>query len=126
MRTDHYEDELETAKELHEFLQGNIPEGYKIPEGHVPNLNADQAATVVWYLGNLYKKISDCVERCGVCGEYFHTSCEGEINDHAPGPVHVCGNCLESDEAIRQRRIGRHMERVHRKASIIARKEATK
>ena len=105
-----YEKELETAKELFEFLQGKLPAGYKIPAGHMPKLNADQAATVLWYLGNLYCEISDNVNRCEVCGELYHSYTEGETNDHRPGPVFACGSCIDGPEVAAQRRIGRKLE----------------
>ena len=106
-----YEIELQTVQELDSFLQGNIPEGYRIPEGHMPVLSSDQAATVIWYLGNLYRKISDRVERCEVCGKYYHRWLEGEVNDHPPGPVFSCGDCVDSPAVVMQRRIGRKLEK---------------
>lgn len=113
MSEDSYERDREMTEELFEFLKGNVPEGTIIEESHIPRLTDDQAWTVIWFLGNLYWQVTDHIERCEVCGRIYNTWCEGETNDHPPGPVSVCGNCVDSDEARAQRRIGRKIEANH-------------
>ena len=110
-RTEKKPTDLEVVEELYRFLQGEIPEGYQIRDERLPRLTPDQAWTVVWYLGNLYRQIPDRIERCELCGDIYDTWQEGETNDHRPGPVFVCGMCINSEEAQRQRRIGRKLER---------------
>ena len=105
--TDKYEKDVEKVRELFEVLQGRFPEGYTMKDEAVPKLTPDQAETVIWYLGNLHWQVPDHVERCDVCGEWYNTWSEGETNDHEPGPVFSCGNCIDSEETRRQRRIGR-------------------
>ena len=68
---------LEFVAELHEFLQGVVPDGYRLAPDAVPKLTADQAWTVVWYLGNRYRQVPDHIERCGVCDVLFDTKREG-------------------------------------------------
>lgn len=63
--------DLEKTQELFAFLQGKIPDGYKIKQCHRPNLSPDEAWTVIWYLGNLYWQVPDHIERCGVCGNLY-------------------------------------------------------
>ena len=90
--------DLERSEELYAFLQGNIPEGYKIPDGEIPRLDAEQAWTVIWYLGNLYWQVTDHVERCESCGELYNTEEGGEYREPDEAPVgapsgHRCDNC---------------------------------
>lgn len=73
--------QLERTEELFEFLQGRIPEGYSIPAQEIPRLDADQAWTVVWYLGNRYWQVPDFIERCDVCGELYDSEREGRFRE---------------------------------------------
>ena len=86
------EDDLTKAEELFAFLQGDIPDGYKIAAEHIPRLTADQAWTVIWYLGNQYWRVPDTIERCDVCGELFDSNCEGGYTEEGP-PYHFCEAC---------------------------------
>lgn len=102
--------DLETTQELFEFLQGDIPEN--IRTDHPPTLTAEQAWTVIWYLGNLHRKITDRIERCDVCESLYHTWQEGECMDYGKSPHFFCGSCLDTEEAITKRRIGTRLERA--------------
>jgi hypothetical protein len=115
MSAEDNEKDLENTRELFDFLRGNVPEGYEIDAGHVPKLTADQAATVIWFLGNMYWKVTDHVERCDVCGEWYNTWCEGECVDCPPAPYFFCGNCMDGEEAQRKRRIERGLERAKKR-----------
>ena len=96
-------DDLAITEELYQFLQGNVPEGYKIAESAVPKLTADQAWTVIWFLGNLYWQVTDHIERCGVCGELYDTWAEGTCLDYGDAPYHFCEECSEGPEAEAKR-----------------------
>ena len=100
-----HSDPVDLVEELFEFLQGRLPDGYRIPDDHLPRLSEDQAWTVVWYLGNLYYAIPDHIERCDQCGRIFNTWSEGSFRE-APGTQgceneetdefgHCCDDCTE-------------------------------
>jgi hypothetical protein len=91
-------DNLERCEELFSFLQGRLPEGYKIPRKERPRLTADQAWTVIWYLGNQYWKVPDHIERCGVCGGLYDTHREGDCLDYGKAPYQFCESCMASWE----------------------------
>jgi len=97
-------DELERTEELFRFLQGQIPEGYKIAKSHIPKLTADQAWTVIWFLGNQYWEVPDFIERCGVCGDLYDSQSEGECLDFGKAPYHFCDQCSYGDVAGQKRR----------------------
>lgn len=88
---------LERTQELFAFLQGRIPEGYHIRRKKRPKLTADQAWTVIWYLGNQYWQVTDHVERCEVCGDLYDSNCEGDCLDYGGAPYHFCQNCIEGN-----------------------------
>lgn len=92
------DNDLRQTKELFQFLQGKLPEDYKVPRKEMPNLSADQAWTVIWYLGNLYWQVTDRVERCDVCGDLYHSWQEGETLDFGKTPYSFCGSCCDGDE----------------------------
>lgn len=95
--------DLALTEELHQFLQGNIPEGYRIKESTMPKLTADQAWTVIWYLGNLYWQVTDHIERCEVCGDLYDMRCEGACLDYGDGPTLFCDDCSSGPEAEAKR-----------------------
>lgn len=95
--SDEYEKDLDQMQELFEFLQGRVPEGYKIRRGHMPKLSPEQAWTVCWYLGNLYWQPKDTIERCCVCGDLYHSEVEGACLDFGKAPYHFCESCMESE-----------------------------
>lgn len=89
--------DLEKTEELFKFLQGIVPEGYHIQRGHVPKLTAHQAWTVIWYLGNQFWQVKDCIYRCDVCGDIYHSWQEGACLDYGKGPYFFCDSCMEKD-----------------------------
>ncbi|ODU24143.1 MAG: hypothetical protein ABS95_02215 [Verrucomicrobia bacterium SCN 57-15] len=91
-------DPLEQTREIFAFLQGKIPEGYTIPELEIPKLTADQAWTVIWYLGNLYWEVTDHIERCDVCGDLYDTWRSGETLDYGDGPYSFCDDCINGPD----------------------------
>ena len=101
---------LEKTQELYDFLQGNIPEN--IRTDNPPTLTADQAWTVIWFLGNQYWQVPDCIEKCDVCGTLYHTWEEGECMDYDKPPFFFCGSCMDTEEAVTKRRIGTRLERA--------------
>jgi hypothetical protein len=109
-------DDLELTEELFAFLQGEIPDGYTISKRNVPKLTADQAWTVIWYLGNEYWQVPDFIERCDLCGNLFHTHREGACLDYGKAPYDFCDNCMNSQEYDRKAR--RNPDREWRKTYI--------
>lgn len=92
----HQVDDLTRAQELFDFLQGKVPKGYKIPRKNRPKLTADQAWTVMWYLGNQYWQVPDHIERCDVCGDIYDSHAEGDCLDFGKAPYHFCESCQSS------------------------------
>lgn len=105
--------DLEKTKELFEFLQGNSPDGVTVGDG--PKLTPDQAWTVIWYLGNQYWQVTDHIDRCGVCGELYHSWQEGECLDFGNAPYHFCEECMTGEVATAKRRLGRRLEESKKK-----------
>ncbi len=91
-------DDLARTQELFDFLQGKVPERCEIPKAKIPTLTADQAWTVVCFLGNLYWQVTDYIERCDVCGDLHDTNSEGDCLDYGEAPYHFCESCEFSDE----------------------------
>ncbi len=96
--------DLERTEELFQFLQGNIPDGYKIKRQHQPKLTADQAWTVIWYLGNQYWQVTDRIERCCVCGDLYDANSEGDCLDFGKAPYHFCGSCEYTEAYAKKQR----------------------
>ena len=90
--------DLETTEELFAFLQGNVPATIHLECKDVPNLSADQAWSVIWYLGNLYWQVTDYIERCEVCGTLYDTHKGGDCLDYGAAPYHFCEGCIDSTE----------------------------
>lgn len=94
--------DLDRTKELFQFLQGKVSEGYTIPVKEIPKLTADQAWTVIWYLANQYWQVTDHVERCCVCGDLYDSWSSGNCLDFGKAPHHFCENCMDGDEYFRK------------------------
>lgn len=94
--------DLERTEELSAFLQGEIPEGCHIARSHIPKLTADQAWTVIWYLGNQYWQVPDHVDRCDVCGTVYDDWEEGACLDYGTDPYNFCEACMEGDVYARK------------------------
>lgn len=90
--------DMDNTKELFDFLQGAVPKDIMISADHIPHLTADQAWTVIWYLGNKYWQVTDRIERCEVCGNLYHAECGGDCLDFGSSPYHFCDSCMESNE----------------------------
>lgn len=88
---------LEETQVLFDLLQGNIPDDCVIPDSEVPRLSADQAWTVVWWLGNQYMEVSDNISRCDVCGDLYDSANSGFCLDFGDAPYHFCDSCEWSD-----------------------------
>ena len=98
MATNNKHDDLKMTEELFAFLQGDIPDTIRIIKEEVPKLSADQAWTVIWYLGNLYWQVTDYIERCDVCGSLYDSNKEGDCLDCGKPPYHFCDGCTDSEE----------------------------
>ena len=96
-------DNLALANELFDFLQGTVPDGYKLAADDVPHLTPAQAWTVIWYLGNQYWQVPDHIERCDICGELFDSNRDGVCLDWGEAPYHACDDC-EYDDAVVEKR----------------------
>lgn len=90
--------DLAVVQELFGFLQGRIPEGYKIPRKCRLKLTADQAWTAIWYIQNLNRQIPEQIERCDVCGDLYDSHAEGDCLDYGKAPYLFCGACNSSWE----------------------------
>jgi hypothetical protein len=112
MRADQNELDRKNTEELFSFLQGEVQEGHVIVPAHMPKLTPEQAATVIWFLGNQDWQVTDHVERCEVCGDWYNEWSAGECLDFGHAPYHFCGSCCDGEEAQRKRRIGRKIEKA--------------
>lgn len=97
-------DDLAKTVELFDFLQGKLPEGFKISRSHMPKLTPDQAWTVIWYLGNQYWQVPDHIERCCICGDLYNSEAEGECLDYGKSPYHFCESCRHGDAYVKKMR----------------------
>lgn len=71
-------DALERTEELFAFLQGIMSATiYITDKDSIPKLTADQAWTVIWYLGEGHWQVTDYIERCDVCGKLFDSNKSG-------------------------------------------------
>lgn len=90
--------DLERTEELFAFLQGKLPKGFVVPAKEHPKLTADQAWTVIWFLGNQYWQVSDHIERCDVCGDLYDSDSEGDCLDYGKAPYSFCDGCMTGSE----------------------------
>lgn len=105
--------ELERTNDLFAFLQGEVPKGHKYKRSHQPKLTADQAWTVIWYLGNEYWQVPDYIERCDVCGDLYDSQREGSCLDYGKAPYGFCDSCENGEEYVKKMR--RHPDKQLRK-----------
>ncbi len=91
-----FKTDLPQTQALYKLLQGELPEGVSVPLTSVPQLTADQAWTVVWYIGNLKQCVSDTIERCDVCGDLYDSENGGGYDELGP-PYHFCDPCGERE-----------------------------
>lgn len=59
-------------------------------------MTADQAWTVIWFLGNEYWQVPDFIERCDMCGDLYDSNNEGACLDYGEPPYHFCYDCTYS------------------------------
>lgn len=104
MSAEQNEKDLKQTEQLYEFLQGHDPEGFKIARHLMPKLTADQAWTVIWYLGNQYWQVTDHVERCGVCGNLYNSWNSGDCLDYGRAPHFFCDSCMNGEAYRRKSR----------------------
>jgi hypothetical protein len=104
MSTEPERDELQRTRDLFAFLQGEIPKGCSYKRKHQPKLTADQAWTVIWWLGNEYWQVKDYIEGCCVCGDLYDTQREGDCLDYGKAPYHFCESCRDGDEYAKKMR----------------------
>jgi len=90
-------DPLALTEELFGFLQGQVPEGYKIGRRNIPHLRPEQAWTVIWYVANLYQRVPEFIGRCDVCGELYNSEREGDCLDYGRAPYYFCDTCMNTN-----------------------------
>jgi hypothetical protein len=96
--------DLEKTEELFAFLQGEVPDGFKIADDYIPRLTAEQAWTAIWYLGEQHWQVPDHISRCGVCGVLFDSNREGGCLDYGDAPYHFCDGCYSGPIAEAKRK----------------------
>lgn len=110
--------ELERVQNLFDFLQGEVPQGCRYKKTHQPKLTANQAWTVIWWLGNEYWKVPDYIERCDVCGSLYDSESEGDCLDFGKAPYHFCDSCMCAEKYGRKVRSKLNPENASRKSSM--------
>lgn len=96
MSTDN-DNDLKKTEELFALLQGELPDGCNITRSNRPKLTADQAWTVIWWLGNQYWQVTDRVDRCDVCGSLYNSCQEGHCLDFGRAPYNFCDSCMQTE-----------------------------
>ena len=101
-------DPLALTEELFAFLQGTVPSGCKVPRRYAPCLTADQAWTVIWYLGELETRVAGrdllVIERCDVCGTLYNTESSGDCLDYGRAPYSFCDHCMDTEQWYKKAR----------------------
>lgn len=92
---------LEAAEELFAFLQGEVPKGYQCK---APQLDAEDAWTVMWYIQNQHRQFVDHIDRCDVCGDLYDSEAEGACIDGGELPYHFCEDCSWMPEYYAKKR----------------------
>ena len=87
--------ELELVQEFDEFLTGTCPDSITIKEGYPFGLTPEQAFSIIWYLQEHWRIISDRYERCSECGNIYHTESEGHHNEATLKDY--CGWCYDPE-----------------------------
>ena len=114
------ENALERVEGLFRFLQGEVPKGCVIEAESVPRLTADQAWTVVWWLGNRYWQVPDIIRRCDVCGVLYNEERSGDVLDFGNAPYYFCDSCMDSDEYCDKEKLRQRIEKNQRKKAKAA------
>lgn len=74
-------DDLKTVEEMMEFLQGETPEGFRL--ANQPELDEDNAFTVIYVLQEKFELITDNFDRCENCGSVFNQHYGGHVVEPA-------------------------------------------
>lgn len=88
-------DAVERIEELYRFLQGEVPDGYKIAKKRIPTLTPEQAWTVIWFIQEMHMELPDHIEQCDVCGSIYDSWKEGHCIDDGKPVNFYCGSCEE-------------------------------
>lgn len=97
---------LKDVRELHEFLQGEVPENFTLRRN--PKLDAHAAFSIIYVLQEHFGAITDEFDLCTKCEIIYYNDYGWHFDD--PG-INLCDNCinevvgyhisLESDEAVK-------------------------
>jgi len=92
MRTKDYLKEwtLEDVRELHEFLQGKVPEGFMLRSP--PELDTETAFSIIYVLQEHFKAITDEFDMCEKCKVIFYNDYGWHFDD--PG-INLCDDCID-------------------------------
>jgi len=92
MRTKDYLKEwtLEDVRELHEFLQGKVPEGFMLRSP--PELDTETAFSIIYVLQEHFQAITDEFDMCGKCKVIFYNDYGWHFDD--PG-INLCDDCID-------------------------------
>jgi hypothetical protein len=85
--------EYEAIRTFYRFLQGDVPEGYKVPRFR--KLTAKQAFTVIWFLQEACHLLPDSYEMCFNCESIFDSYSEGSYNEKSGR--NYCDSCSDLD-----------------------------
>lgn len=108
--------DLANTEELFAFLQGIVPDNVRIPQDKMPELSAEQAWNVIWYLGNKYWRVTDVIERCEVCGDLYDSEQGGGWLGFGEAPYSFCDGCYTGPEAVEK--ILRHPEEARKQGGF--------
>lgn len=85
--------DLEWINEFYSFLQGEMPEGTTISNGHKPKMSSKKANTIIWYLQEHLRILPDNIEKCSSCDELYDSN-SGGIYWETKGK-HYCAGCSD-------------------------------
>ena len=74
-------DDIDTVRQLMDFLQGETPEGFRLSDQ--PDLDKDTAFSVIYVLQEKFELITDNFEKCDNCGRIFETGYDEQIVEKA-------------------------------------------
>lgn len=73
--------DLQWVEEFYEFLQGKIPDGISLINGHVPRLTPKVANTIIWYLQEHLPVFPDKIEQCSKCKDLYDSWAQGHYSE---------------------------------------------
>lgn len=83
------EKELESIQVFHQFLQGKVPPDVRTRK--IKKMNPSQAFTVIWFLQEHCRLLSDRFELCSNCNDIYDSDSEGRFEETSG--KHFCGGC---------------------------------